>query len=464
MCAHEDVERTSGRPRLMPSSRDQSGLRQRSPKTGGGAQLRALVELLGRNADFRRLFFAAVISLGGDWFGFVAVSGLVIELTGRESSTAVVFAANVLPIFLLSPVAGVVADRVDRRRLMVASDLLRVLPALALISVAAVGEAWLAYVCVALISALSAFFDPVTSAVLPNLVDEEDLSLAQAALSSVWGSMLFVGAALGGVFTALFGREASFVVDAATFVASAALILRIRRPFRSGPVPDKASILVHLREVWQLARGRKVVRAFMVTKAGVGVGNGIVGLLPAYATLRFGSGDEGIGLLLAARGFGALVGPFLARSIVRGDGRRLVAICGFAIVSYGAAYTFLPFTRGLAAMAFCVALAHAGGGAQWVLSTYGLQLTTPDAIRGRVMSLDFGLATLAIGVSGLIAAGVAEAFGLEFASFALAGLALVYGASWLTWTRDLWRGDDDPLRPPSAGPDEFAPLSRERAE
>ncbi len=430
----------------------------------GRSQSGALIKLLRRNPDFRRLFLAAVVSLGGDWFAFVAVSGLVVELTGDEGSTAVVFAANVLPIFLLSPLAGVVADRVDRRRLMVSADLLRILPALALISATALRQVWLAYLCVALVSALSAFFEPVTSAVLPNLVDEEDLSLAQAALSSAWGSMLFVGAALGGVFTTFFGRQASFVVDALTFALSAVLILRIRRSFRSGPIPHRARLLTHLGEVWQLARERKLVRAFMVTKAGVGVGNGIVGLLPAYATLRFGAGDQGIGLLLAARGFGALIGPFLARALVRGDGRRQVALCGLAIVSYGVAYTFLPFTGGLAATMLCVAVAHAGGGAQWVLSTHGLQLATPDAIRGRVMSLDFGLATLAIGVSGLIAAGFAKASGLESASFGLALLALIYGVSWLSWTRDLWRGDEDPLHPSTLESGVLAPLGTERAE
>ncbi|MFN2555346.1 MAG: MFS transporter [Nitriliruptorales bacterium] len=455
-----------GRPHLNRGRGGTRGPRRWRPQAGGRArlQLGELIKLLRRNPDFRRLFLAAVVSLGGDWFSFVAVSGLVIAMTGRESSTAVVFAANVLPIFLLSPVAGVVADRVDRRRLMVAADLLRILPALALISVAALGQVWLAYLCVALISALSAFFAPVTSAVLPNLVDKEDLSLAQAALSGVWGSMLFVGAALGGVFTALFGREASFAIDALTFLVSAVLILRIHRSFRSGPIPQRASVLTHLGEVWHFARGRKLVRAFMVTKVGVGVGNGIVGLLPAYAAMRFGAGDQGIGLLLAARGFGALIGPFLARAVTRGDGRRQVALCGLAIVSYGAAYAFLPFANGLPATVVCVAVAHAGGGAQWVLSTYGLQLTAPDSVRGRIMSLDFGLATFAIGVSGLLAAGFAEAFGLEAASFGLAALALIYGVSWLSWTRDLWRGTEDPLHPPEVESDLLAPLQAERAE
>jgi predicted MFS family arabinose efflux permease len=205
----------------------------------------------------------------------------------------------------------------------------------------------------------------------------------------------------------------------------------------------------------------------MVTKVGVGVGTGIVGLLPAYAVLRFGTGDQGIGLLLAARGLGALVGPFLARSLVRGDGRRQVLISGLAIVAYGIAYLLLPLAGALALAAACVGLAHLGGGAQWMLSIHGLQVTTPDDIRGRVMSLDFGLVTLSMGISALLAGAAAEALGLELASWGLAGLSLLYGVGWLAWSRDLWAGEEDPLLPaPAARADSAVahPMIRERAE
>ncbi|MDP9405965.1 MAG: MFS transporter [Actinomycetota bacterium] len=426
-----------------------------TPRGGaGGTGLRELGALLRRNPDFRRLFSASVVSLLGDWFAFVAVSGLVTELTGREGVAAFVFAASVLPVFVAAPIAGVVADRVDRRSMLVAVDLLRIVPALGMLAALVLGEAWLAIVCVVAIATLAAFFEPVVSAVTPNVVAPEDLSLAQTAMGGVWGSMLFVGAALGGIVAATLGREASFLLNAATFLVSAVLVVRIRQPLRSGPLPERAGVLAHLGEVWSYVRPRKVTRALMVTKAGVGVGNGIVGLLPAFALTRFGADDAGIGLLLAARGFGALVGPFVGRVLTRDDGRRLLLVCGGSIVAYGAAYTLLPRTGSLALAAGCVTLAHAGGGTQWVLSTYGLQRTTPDAVRGRVLSLDFGLATLAVGVSS-IAAGVAvELFGLAATSYGLVVVAVAYGTAWLWWTRDLWRGTADPLRPtaPAAVP------------
>ena len=408
------------------------------------APLRAFLSLLERNPAYRRLFFATVVSLLGDWFSFVAVSGFIVERTGRPGLAAVLYSASVLPIFFLSPLAGVLADRWDRRRLMVAADLLRVVPVVGLLAALSLGSAALAIACVLAVSAISAFFEPAAAAATPNLVDAEDLPLAQAAMGGVWGSMLFVGAALGGLAAASLGRQASILIDAASFVGSALLIAGIRRPFRVSTARHD-SLFGHLREVWRLLGERPVIRALLVTKTGVGVANGIVGLLPAYALARFGAGDAGVGMLLGARGLGALVGPFIARRFAAGDGRRLLLACGTSILTYSIAYTFLPLSPSPAVAAGCIFLAHLGGGAQWTLSTYGLQVATPDELRGRVLALDYGVATLAIGLSALGAGAAAEIFGLDAASWGLAGIGVIYGVAWLLWTKRLWRGAVDPL-------------------
>lgn len=401
--------------------------------------VRTLLPLLRQNPDYRRLFSATVVSLLGDWFAFVAISGFVSESTGRPGAAAAVYAASVLPAFLLSPLAGLLADRVDRQRLMVSVDLLRVLPALGLLASLRWHSPALAISCVALLAALSTFFDPVSEASVPNVVPPKDLPVAQAALGSVWGSMLFVGAAVGGLATLAFGREASLLLNAATFLVSAMLVAGIRAPLQHHGAPSALGLGAQLGEVWTLARENRLTRALLVTKVGVGVGNGIVGLLPTFAATRFGSGDAGVGMLLAARGLGAFLGPFLGQRWAGGDGRRVLVACGVSMVTYGLAYLLLPFTPSLALAAVCVLLAHLGGGAQWVLSTYGLQVSTPDGLRGRVLALDFGLATLSVGVSSLAAGAAAETVGLAQASWGLAAVSLVYGTAWLAWTRGLWR-------------------------
>ena len=422
-------------------------------------RLRELPELLRRNRDFRLLFAATVVSFLGDWFAFVAVSEFAITATGREGAGAVAFAANVLPVFLVAPFAGVLADRIDRRLLFVAVNLAAIVPCLGLLAAFALGQPWLAVGCLAAIALVVAFVEPITAAAVPNLVDPADLSLAQAALGSVWGTMLFVGAGVGGLVTQAFGAQISFVLDALTFVTAAVLVLGIRRsmhqvaPSRAargdGPAPATASVWSHLGEVWRFVRDRKITKAFMLTKTGVGVGNGIVGLLPAFALTRLGGSALAIGYLFAARGLGALAGPLLGRALARDDGRRLMLVCGGSILAYGLAYAFLPLVSSLPVALLLVALAHLGGGAQWVLSTYGLQVTTPDAIRGRVTSLDFGLATFAVGMSSLLAGAAADVLGLTIASWLMVSLAFLYGLSWLAWTRDLWQSQADPLRSPA---------------
>ena len=189
-----------------------------SPLPGRASAARELIALLRRNADYRRLFFATVISFMGDWFAFVAVSGFVTEVTGKGGLAAVVYAASVIPVFLMSPLAGAIADRVDRKKMLVTVDLVRVFPALLMIPAIAWDAPWFAIACVAVLAALSAFVEPIATAVVPNVVEPEDLSLAQTALGSVWGTMLFLGAAVGGLVSATLGREATFVLNAATFL------------------------------------------------------------------------------------------------------------------------------------------------------------------------------------------------------------------------------------------------------
>ncbi len=416
--------------------------------------VRGLLALLRRNPDYRRLFLATLVSMLGDWFAFVAISGFVTESTGHAGSSAAVFAASVLPAFLVSPLAGLVADRMNRQRLLVTVDLVRVLPALGMLAALRWSSPALALTCVTLLAALSAFFDPVAEASVPNVVTPEELPLAQAALGSVWGSMLFVGAALGGLATLAFGREASVLLNALTFLVSALLLSRIRRPLQQPHGPVASGVGAQLGEVWTLARTSRVTRTLISTKVGVGLGNGIVGLLPAFAAARFASGDAGVGLLLSARGLGALIGPYVGQAWARGDGRRVFLVCGGSMVLYGLAYFLLPLAPSLPLAAVCVLLAHVGGGAQWVLSTYGLQVSTPDRLRGRVLGVDFGLSTLAVGLSSLTAGAAAEHAGLTWTSWGLAALSLVYGVGWLWWTRDVWRAPSDVLtgaRVPPAG-------------
>jgi MFS family permease len=402
--------------------------------------LRASLFLLRRNRDFRRLYVASLISLGGDWFLLVALFGLVLHFSGSAIAVALVIAVEDLMYFLLSPVAGVLADRIDRRRLMVGADLARAVVCLGFLLIRTDSVLWLAFVLLAVMASFSAAFEPASLAALPNLVDEEDLATANALSGSLWGTMLAVGAALGGVVAAVFGRDTAFILDAVSFLTSAWLIWRIRRPFaEQRAAEDHAGVGEATVETIQYARRDHRVLALLAVKFGWGIAGGVLVLIPLLAHREYHAGDVGIGLLMASRGVGALIGPFVGRSALGPQDRRIFGAIALALAVFGLGYTLLGLVPGLLLAMPTVALAHVGGGAQWTLSSYGLQRIVPDLIRGRIFAFDGMLVTLTFGLSSLLTGWLADSFGPRVTAVGMGALAIGWAVVWSLLTTDVRR-------------------------
>jgi len=413
---------------------------EREPERVERGGVRAGLSLLRRNRDFRHLYVASMISLGGDWFLLVALFGLMLDLTGSAIAVALVIAAQDLTYFLVSPFAGVLADRLDRRRLMVVADLARAALCLGFLVIRTEAIAWLVFPLLAAMATFSAAFEPASQAALPNLVEHDDLSTANALSGSLWGTMLAVGAALGGVVTAVFGLDTAIVVDSASFVISAWLIFGIRRAFSEVRTTEaQASLATASRETLRYARKDHRVLALLAVKFGWGIAGGVIVVIPLLAKGTFQAGDVGIGLLMGARGVGALIGPFLARSSLGPQDRRLFTLIGFALATFGAGYALLGLAPGLLLAMPAVALAHVGGGAQWMLSSYGLQVIVPDRIRGRIFAFDGMLVTLTFGSSSILTGWLAETVGAQNTAIGLGLLAFVWAASWTWFTGDVRR-------------------------
>src|SRR5215207_6948855 len=193
--------------------------------------------LLAGNADFRRLWAGQVVSEVGDWLNNIAVLALVIQLAGASGvglAVALYAIARHLPLFLFGPVAGVVVDRVSRRRVMIAADLARAALALGFLLASRLSSLAVIYAVGAALFSVSAFFNAAKRASIPNLVEGTDALLAANSLSaSTTAATIAVGSALGGVIATALGRDTVFVLNALTFVASAELIRRKRRPLSS---------------------------------------------------------------------------------------------------------------------------------------------------------------------------------------------------------------------------------------
>ena len=401
---------------------------------------RASVSLLQRNRDFRRLFLASVISLGGDWFLFVAITSLIIETTGRAIDVGLAILAQELAFFIASPPAGVLVDRLDRRKLMIVCDLARIGICLSFLFVGA-GTIWLAYPLLALLSVFGAPFDPASTAATPNLVDPRDLPTANALNGSLWGTMLAVGAGLGGIVATAFGRETAFAIDAISFGVSALLLWGIRRPFSEEREPghEHPKMLDATIEVLQYARRDHRVLALIGVKAGFGLAAGVLALIPVFGSEVFHRAEIGVGALMAARGVGALVGPFLGHRISGQGHRRLFGAIGIALAVFGVSYMALGLAPALWVAALVIFVAHLGGGAQWVLSTFGLQVLVPDHIRGRVFAVDFAMITLSLAISSVVASAVADSAGPRRAAFIVGAMAVLWSAVWSLLTRSIRR-------------------------
>jgi len=189
-------------------------------------------QLLRGNADFRRLWTGQVVSEIGDWLNNIAVLALTLELAGagHEGRAIALYAiSRHLPLFLFGPVAGVIVDRTDRRRVMILADIARAILALGFLLARSTATLPVIYLVGASLFSISAFFNVAKRAAIPNIVKGADeLLTANSLSSSTTAATIAVGSALGGIVATLTGRNAVFILNAATFLISAEMIRRIR--------------------------------------------------------------------------------------------------------------------------------------------------------------------------------------------------------------------------------------------
>ena len=400
--------------------------------------------MLRNNRDIRALFIAQVVSYAGDWFAYVAFVGLVQDYTDLPLLVTMVYVAQSLPAFFMSAVAGPTADRFDRRRILLGVSALQAVAAAGLLVVGSKGTLWFGFVCLCVISALGSFVGPAAQAGIPNLArNPDELKQASLLFGSLWGAMLAVGAALGGLVATIFGRNAAFIANAASFVVAVLFVLLIRTPMQQArTAPTSAGSarmrpITDMKEAFGYAKTDQALLALLASKATFAMSAGIVGLLAVLATHDLHGGDGATGLLLAARGIGVAIGPLIAARLVGPSLARVLLLCGASGLSFGVLYLGLSIAPALGVAVPLVLLAHLGGGAQWTLSTYGLQRRAPDHVRGRILAGDFGMVTLIITISNLAAGALAAVTGARVAIAVFATVGLAAGMLYLALTRSL---------------------------
>jgi MFS family permease len=373
--------------------------------------LASYLRLVRGNRNFRRLWMAQIVSEIGDWFYTLSIYTLLLQLTGRPSSVALALVLQVLPQTLVGPTAGVVNDRLRRKHVMIAADLVRVVIVLAMLLVRSRSTVWLVYPLLLGETVMAAFFEPARSAVLPNIAERGELLIANTLSSATWSVNLLIGASVGGLVAAFFGRNAVFVLNALSFLASAIFIggMHFAEPHADLSAPLRPRDLVDFSPVMEgirYVRDHRLLRPTVFAKAGelmIGPSWVIFTVMGERQFALHWRGMDaargamlGMSILLGGRGVGALFGPVISARWAGRNDRRLQLGILFGYLTVAVGYGILGHATTVWMAAACAMLAHAGGSTVWVFSTTLLQLHAEDRFRGRVFAADLGLSMLTI--------------------------------------------------------------------
>lgn len=384
----------------------------------------------------------------GDWFNTVAVYALLYELTHSATAVAVMMVVQFLPIAVVGPMAGVVVDRYDRRRIMIGADLVRGVAILGLLAADSVSTVWIAYASVGIAVAATGFFEPARSSTIPMVVAPADIVAANTLSTASWSAMLAIGASLGGIVTALVGRDAAFVINSLSFFASAILIARVKVPRRQAPA--RSGGFRELGEGLAYMRSHPTVGSVALVKGGWSIAGGSLLLLTVFGERIFpigGSAAAGIGVLYAARGVGAAGGAVLVNQIVGRDPLRLRRAVGPAYFAAGTAYATLAIAPNIWSAAATVVTAHVFGSLLWVASSVMLQLSVPDRYRGRVFAAELFAVTVMQSTISFVTAVILDSAGVSPRVMAIwIGAALwLPGLAWLRFAPRMPASRDVPV-------------------
>jgi predicted MFS family arabinose efflux permease len=357
-----------------------------------------------RRRSFRRLAAALAASQIGDWLYNVALAMLVVERTGSTTWIALTTAARVLPIVALGPLGGVVADRFDRRRVMIATDVVRagVMLALWIVAVAALPIA-LVPLLAALATAAGSAYPPAVAASTPRLVPDAELPAANALRSAIGAGGVVAGPALGALLVALASPAAAFLANAGTFALSAALVAALRPGPAFAPGGSRPSVLADLRAGAAALRASRPV--LLALGADVSM-SAVYGALTVLLVELDGSG--GYGLLIAALGAGGVAGAALGgRAATRDAGDVLPG----ALLAVAAAVALLGVGGSLPVAMVLAAAVGTGSLVVEVLAETRMQRLLDEAVLARAYGLALPCALAGIVLGALIAAPLAALLG-----------------------------------------------------
>ena len=358
--------------------------------------------LLQRNRNFRIFWLSRIVYLTGNFFRSIAISVMLYQLTGSGLALGASFGLSTLPLVIASPYAGVIADRHDRRRIMIVAALSTASIVLGFLLITSVELVWLAYPIIALLTIVGAFSVAAHDAWMPDLVTKKQYPLANALDISIFFILMAFGNLFGGLIIENYGWEPAFVFNSFSSVLSALGFFLIQTPSQTlDRKPQTHSVWRDLIEGGKLVWRKQLLRGVFLLDVMYCFGAGGTGLAITFFALDvYGLGSSGLGILYFLYGIGAAIGALvLSRWLLRRlDFHRQCLLLG--MICLGEGVFFALFAVGPSAIHSAIALtlrATIMGIFPPAVYTVMVQLIPPE-FRGRVFSYRMGITNLIVGV------------------------------------------------------------------
>ena len=361
----------------------------------------AYMRLVRENPTYRKFWIAAFISMFGEWFNTIALFLLILKYTDSELLLGVLMAVRMGCFALMQPFFGLLADRVNRKKLMIWTNVLQIFLALAFIAVDGPEDMWWMFLCSGIMMALHGLYVTAERAALPNIVSKEDLTTANALDSATWSTALCLGAFAGGLVVSEYGVTIAFLIDSFTFLVGTLILLPLTVPQTYDKASSGSIITSALKDIWigqkRIQSDPRLFRIIFAKTSWNIAGGGLAGvyLVLAGNDIEFVGAALGFGIFFFARGVGTGIGPILARRFFK-DTEKWPRLIGLLICASGLFYLLvgLSLQGPLLLTLVLVTMAHTASGGNWVLSTVLTQQWVEDEMRGRVFSTDMLLLSL----------------------------------------------------------------------
>ena len=405
------------------------------------------VSLLQRNRNYRYTWMGQIVSEIGDHFNNIAVFSLVMETTGSGLVVSGVMLSRAIPMVLAGPLAGVVLDRYDRKRIMMASDVIRGVVALGFIATTHYHQTWLLYALSALLMCSSPFFTSGRTSILPTITSKEELHTANSLTQTTQWTTLTIGTMAAGFSAAFLGLQWAFVLNSFSFLFSAWCIsqLRVEGTFRARRrelTEDRVVRPWHeYKEGLRYMKSSPLILGIALVGVGWATGGGAAQILfTLFGDLVYKRGPAGIGVIWGFAGLGLLIGGAIGHYVGKWVDfvwyKRLVAI-GFVV--HGAAYVIFSQVQTFGAALFFIALSRVGVAVVSVLNISQMLRHVPDEFRGRVFSTAESLQWSTMMVSMAMAGAASQYYGprpIGFVAGILSSMTAIFWG-WATWAGKL---------------------------